>query len=146
MLFTKLEDVDGWTLPGTALDTIIMLPHGNVTATITFQVTMVPSATLQIVYDGEDGSWDCKEWDITRNDERILENLNIVTRFHVDSLVGPSLYIERTSIPGRDIRLVAHYYFNEGQTPSDGCPKCGHDGEWVRTALVCPTHGFFAGF
>lgn len=25
------------------------------------------------------------------------------------------------------------------------CPKCQHAGTWVRMALVCPTHGMFAG-
>lgn len=27
----------------------------------------------------------------------------------------------------------------------DGCPKCGHPGDFVRMALCCPSHGFFAG-
>ncbi len=26
------------------------------------------------------------------------------------------------------------------------CPDCGHCGKWIRTALICPTHGIFAGF
>lgn len=25
------------------------------------------------------------------------------------------------------------------------CPSCGHKGEWRSLALVCPTHGKFAG-
>jgi hypothetical protein len=28
----------------------------------------------------------------------------------------------------------------------EGCPKCQHPGRFVRTALVCPHHGPFAGF
>lgn len=26
-----------------------------------------------------------------------------------------------------------------------GCPKCGHLGDFIRMALTCPQHGFFAG-
>jgi hypothetical protein len=34
-----------------------------------------------------------------------------------------------------------------GLTPRDpGCPRCGHRGDFVRTALCCPQHGPFAGF
>lgn len=25
------------------------------------------------------------------------------------------------------------------------CPECGHKGDWVNLALVCPEHGRFAG-
>lgn len=25
------------------------------------------------------------------------------------------------------------------------CPSCGHSGEWINMALVCPEHGRFAG-
>ncbi len=32
---------------------------------------------------------------------------------------------------------------NQGVT--EGCPKCGHMGEFVRMALCCPTHGVFGG-
>jgi len=27
----------------------------------------------------------------------------------------------------------------------EGCPKCGARGEFVKMALVCKKHGFFAG-
>ncbi len=27
----------------------------------------------------------------------------------------------------------------------DGCPKCGHAGDFVRMALTCPQHGMFGG-
>lgn len=27
----------------------------------------------------------------------------------------------------------------------EGCPKCGHLGRFIRMALICPQHGFFAG-
>lgn len=25
------------------------------------------------------------------------------------------------------------------------CPECGHKGEWIALALICPNHGKFAG-
>jgi hypothetical protein len=29
--------------------------------------------------------------------------------------------------------------------PPQGCPKCGHEGKFIRMALVCPAHGMFGG-
>lgn len=28
----------------------------------------------------------------------------------------------------------------------ESCPKCGHPGEFIKTALCCPEHGVFGGF
>lgn len=34
---------------------------------------------------------------------------------------------------------------DEEQTAEEGCPHCGHRGEFVNMALVCPDHGPFGG-
>lgn len=34
---------------------------------------------------------------------------------------------------------------NEGSTGAEGCPQCGHRGDFVRMALCCPIHGCFGG-
>jgi|SRR5688572_18282968 len=31
------------------------------------------------------------------------------------------------------------------KTLHENCPKCGHRGQFIRMALVCPTHGVWAG-
>ncbi len=38
---------------------------------------------------------------------------------------------------------VTHWY--PLATKKDGCPKCGHEGNFVRLALTCPEHGAFGG-
>lgn len=38
--------------------------------------------------------------------------------------------------------VEAKVVMNKGK---DGCPKCGNVGQFIRMALTCPQHGFFAG-
>jgi ribosomal protein L32 len=39
-------------------------------------------------------------------------------------------------------RLMADALKTHGR---ESCPKCGNRGSFIRMALVCPTHGAFAG-
>ncbi len=38
-----------------------------------------------------------------------------------------------------------HNHENINKKLEDGCPKCGHPGEFIRMALCCPEHGVFGG-
>ncbi len=66
-----------------------------------------------------------------------------------DSL-GVELRIANITDDALELEVSSRAASAWGQSPRQqkdpGCPKCGHEGVFVRTALTCPTHGWFAGF
>ncbi len=44
---------------------------------------------------------------------------------------------------GWPVEVIGNVKVTEKET--EGCPKCGHLGDFVRMALCCPAHGIFGG-
>jgi hypothetical protein len=76
-----------------------------------------------------------------------------------DRYTGAKIYVEnrlqlhrsRGVLPDIDVDLphpIEHkltFNLPKPKKLHDNCPKCGHRGNFIRMALVCPVHGVWAG-
>lgn len=62
---------------------------------------------------------------------------NVMDRVAVFDSSGYSIWLDELDYPAEE-KL-------QDNKKKGTCPKCQHAGTWVRMALVCPTHGMFAG-
>lgn len=62
----------------------------------------------------------------------------------VESVDGMT-WTQRTPNPCKEIEVARVTRPTTSVKYTSGCPRCGHEGEFVRMALTCPTHGVFGG-
>jgi hypothetical protein len=85
---------------------------------------------------------------------RMIANVGVVTGYYAPHYPPPwaqnTQYLVIVWDNGDRAEIPEHYVDVMTETPTkarlhDNCPKCGHQGSWVRMALMCPTHGVWAG-
>ncbi len=95
-------------------------------------ITYAPNGDL-MMYDGN-------KWNVVPN-----MNLNYVP-YNPPAMppgLPPSLSgIRADNVRVKDADFTVEINLNK---PKEGCPKCGHQGNFVRMALCCPHHGVFGG-
>lgn len=105
-----------------------------------------PLGRIRLAYPAPSSPWAKRNYDVSFETSVDLKQIDPNEDFtfavvHCSYEGDYSLWLQGRKI--YDLRKVQLLIFGFGSEP--GCKTCGHPGEFVRTALVCPTHQTFIG-